>query len=108
LTRACHHRETADARVGSAAHECLTERHDIDEAITGLIGPTRAEILRLVGEPLHTSALAQRLGRSPGNVADHLKVLRDAGLVARRRVGRNVVYTRTPLGDALVRDRGNL
>jgi DNA-binding transcriptional ArsR family regulator len=83
-------------------HRSLKERHDIDEAIAGLIGPTRAEILRLVGEPMYTSALAELLGRSPGNVADHLKVLRDAGLVARCRVGRTVIYMRTPLGNALV------
>jgi len=76
---------------------------DIDERIAVLIGPTRAEVLHLVGKPTHTSALAERLGRSPGNIADHLKVLHDAGLVARRRVGRNVVYTRTALGDALIR-----
>src|SRR5262245_42570597 len=85
-----------------AKSRSFTERNEIDATIAGLIGPTRAEILCLVGKPMHTSALAQLLGRSPGNVADHLKVLRNAGLVARRRVGRTVVYTRTPLGDALV------
>jgi DNA-binding transcriptional ArsR family regulator len=73
-----------------------------DGAVAKLIGPTRAEILELVAEPNHTSALARGLGRSPGNVADHLKVLRSCGLVARARIGRNVVYARTPLADALL------
>src|SRR5262249_28464331 len=73
-----------------------------DTAVAKLIGPTRAEILERVGEPNHTSALARSLGRSAGNVADHLKVLHACGLVARVRVGRNVLYSRTPLADALL------
>src|SRR5215831_12061583 len=70
----------------------LPRRDPIDEPIARLIGPTRATILKLVGEPMHTSALAQRLGLSAGNVADHLKVLRTSGLVARQRTGRKVIY----------------
>ena len=67
-----------------------------------LIGATRGSILRQVAEPSSTTALARRLGRSPGNVSDHLGILRECGLITRSRVGREVIYARTPLGHALV------
>ena len=51
--------------------------------------------------PLATSELAERLGASAGGVSDHLRVLREAGLVSARREGRRVVYARTATGEAL-------
>ena len=73
-----------------------------DAAVAKLIGPTRALILELVGDPMHTAGLARRLQRSPGNVADHLKVLHECRLVRRSRLGRIVMYSRTALGTAVL------
>ena len=55
---------------------------------------------------LHPSASfdghARSLGISAASVSQHLAVLRDAGLVRGHRVGRTVLYIRTPQGDELV------
>ncbi len=67
-----------------------------------LIGRHRAGLLVLLDVPRSTSQLATLSGQALGSVGGHLKVLLGAGIVVRRRSGREVLYWRTALGDALV------
>jgi DNA-binding transcriptional ArsR family regulator len=67
-----------------------------------LVGTSRAELLTLLDVPRSTSQLVALSGQALGSVGGHLKVLLGAGVVLRRRSGREVLYWRTALGDALV------
>jgi DNA-binding transcriptional ArsR family regulator len=71
------------------------------DGLARLIGPNRARVLRLLEEPRSTSQLAALTGLPLGAVGNHLRVLLEAGAVLRRRAGREVLYWRTSLGDAL-------
>jgi hypothetical protein len=73
-----------------------------DDALAALVGRSRARILAALEAPASTTQLAQLLCLAVGSVGDNLAVLRNAGMVQRRRAGRIVVYGRTPLGDAVV------
>lgn len=75
---------------------------DAATAVADLIGQRRARLLATLNRPESTMELAQRTGWSRGGVSTHLGVLLRAGLVARRRHGREVYYARTATGDALV------
>jgi DNA-binding transcriptional ArsR family regulator len=65
--------------------------------------PRRREILRLVWDRERTAGdIASQFDVTFGAVSQHLGVLRDAGLVNAHRIGRVVLYVRSPTGETLV------
>ncbi|GGP91631.1 DNA-binding transcriptional ArsR family regulator [Actinomadura coerulea] len=70
-------------------------------ALAALMGRRRAELLTALATPASTTDLARRTGVTAGAVSQHLGVLRACGLVTGHRMGRRVLYVRTPAGDAL-------
>lgn len=83
-----------DVRAGALDGAVLT-------STTRFVATDRAALLKSLGRPASTRTLAKRTGWSSGGVNTHLAVLRRTGLVARRRDGREVIYSRTAAGDAL-------
>ncbi|GAA0452962.1 hypothetical protein Ade02nite_01040 [Paractinoplanes deccanensis] len=52
--------------------------------------------------PRCTRTCARSFGVTPSAVSQHLRVLRDAGLIAGVRSGRRVIYLVTTVGQALL------
>jgi DNA-binding transcriptional ArsR family regulator len=73
----------------------------LPEPLVRLLGRTRARILDGLDAPRSTSALAAETGLPLGSVGGHLRVLLDAGLLERRRSGREVLYWRSDAGRTL-------
>ena len=71
------------------------------DGLERLIGTNRAVVLTALSEPLSTSHLVATTGLALGSIGGHLQVLLASGMVLRRRSGREVLYWRTALGDAL-------
>ena len=68
-----------------------------DDVFRAVADPTRREILdRLAGGEESMMKLAELFDMSAPAVSQHLKVLREAGLVEERREGRMRVYTLVP------------
>ena len=71
-----------------------------------LADPTRRAIVsRLAEGPLAVGQLAAELPVSRPAVSQHLKVLKDAGLVSERAVGTRRVYRLNPTAVAALRDQ---
>jgi DNA-binding transcriptional ArsR family regulator len=70
-----------------------------------LADPTRRHLLeRLAGTDLAVGELTAGLDISQAAVSQHLRVLREAGLVTARQDGRNVFYQLRPAGLTELRD----
>lgn len=72
------------------------------DALAALIGARRASVLALLETPCSTTDVARLLEVGPASVSQHLAVLHDAGLIERHRVGRIVLYRRSPAGNLLI------
>ncbi|WP_240930266.1 ArsR/SmtB family transcription factor [Streptomyces coryli] len=75
-------------------------------SVRRLIGATRAEVLEVLAQPMSTTGISTALRLAPASASRHAAVLREAGLVASRRDGHQVLHVRTSLGDALLDGRG--
>ncbi len=83
---------------GSSAADLST----VPDALARLLGPTRARVLLSAQAPASTTALTALTGLPLGSVGGHLRVLLDAGLLERRRAGRQVLYWSSDTGMALI------
>lgn len=72
------------------------------EALSRLLGRSRARVLAALDQPLSTTAIAAITDLSPAGASRHLIALRDAGLASTGRHGHEVRYRRTELGSALL------
>jgi len=74
-------------------------------AIEALGDPTRRAIFELLSEgPRPVGEIAGRLPVSRPAVSQHLRVLKDAGLVVDRQAGTRRIYQLDPAGIAAIRD----
>lgn len=75
-------------------------------ALAGVLGQTRAALLAQLDLPMSTSQAATQMALSAPTLNVHLQALRAAGLLTSRRVGRQVLYSRTELGHQLLNGAG--
>ena len=90
--------EALDEGLDEALDEELDE--ELDEALRALAEPRRRAILRLVAaDELPAGQIAAHFDVTRQAVSQHLQLLKDAGLVAERRLGTRRLYRARP--DAL-------
>jgi DNA-binding transcriptional ArsR family regulator len=72
------------------------------EALSALLGRTRAAVLEAAHEGCTTGEVARRLDISAAAASQHTAVLRNAGLLVSHRDRNTVLHTLTPLGRAVL------
>ncbi len=95
------------ARIGTAFDrasptEVTAEHGARGNALVELLGESRAAVLLDLDRPRTTAALSSRRQLAAATVSYHLTTLVNAGLVLRKREGRQVLYTRSGYGDLLL------
>jgi DNA-binding transcriptional ArsR family regulator len=90
--------------VGAA--ELWNVRAATSDPLTGLLGRTRAAVLRTLDGGTTTSELAGRLGISVSGASQHASALRAAGLVSSSRDRNRMVHSVTDLGGQLLERTG--
>ena len=78
----------------------MMETTPLDTVMRALADPTRRAVFERVAstDEITVGELTRGSGVTQGAVSQHLKSLRQAGLVAERRAGRNVHYRARPEG----------
>ena len=84
----------------------MIEPAPIDSVMRALADPTRRAVFERLAraDEITVVELTRGSGVTQGAVSQHLKSLKQAGLVAERRAGRNVHYRATPEGLAPLAD----
>ena len=82
----------------------LWEQHpaQAESALSDVLGRTRAALLSQLDLPMSTTQAATQLALSAPTLSVHLQALRAVGLLTSQREGRQVLYSRTELGDRLL------
>ncbi len=77
----------------------MLQAPQIDSVLRALSDPTRRAVFeRIARSELNVAELTRESGVTQGAVSQHLKLLKQAGLVSERPHGRNVFYRARPEG----------
>jgi DNA-binding transcriptional ArsR family regulator len=71
-------------------------------AVVAVLGEVRTSLLTALAAPASSTELAVRFSVTASAVNQHLRALREAGLVTSTRYGHSVLYFRSELGSALL------
>jgi DNA-binding transcriptional ArsR family regulator len=88
--------------AGTGLPLSASETGDVEDALIGVLGRTRADILLLLADEHSTTDLARRLRVSNATASAQTGALRAAGLITTVRAGRAVVHRQTALGRLLI------